>query len=194
MSTIHPVTQKPVSGVSGDHAVTAVADEVLRRALHSRVVITTAAAAVLHTIREKHGDVIFHQSGGCCEGSGPACFRVGTYIVSPLDRLLGFVLDGSESDTQGTPVWISGSQFTAWAHTQVVIDVAEGIGLGGFSLEGPEGYVFLSRGRLFSDEETAGLPAAPTKTEIDGGAEVPRALPPVDLDGDFGSVCELPTL
>lgn len=165
----------------------------LEQALHSRVVITTAAAAVLHTIREKHGDVIFHQSGGCCEGSGPACFRVGSYIVSPLDRLLGFVLDGSSADAAGTPVWISSTQFSAWEHTQVVIDVAEGVGLGGFSLEGPEGYVFLSRGRLFSSEEAAELAPAPTKAEVDAGAETPRPLPPVDLDGEFGSVCQLPT-
>lgn len=169
-------------------------EAVLHRALRSRAVITTAAAKVLHVLREKHGELIFHQSGGCCEGSGPSCFAVGSYIVSPYDRLLGFVLDGSAEDEQGTPVWISGTQFTAWEHSQVVIDVTEGMAMGGFSLEGPEGYVFLSRARIFTDEENAELPPAPTKAEVDAGASLPRPLPPVDLEGDFGSVCELPTL
>jgi uncharacterized protein (DUF779 family) len=166
----------------------------LQRALHSRAVITTAAARVLHTLRQKHGRVIFHQSGGCCEGSGPSCFAEGSYIVSPLDRLLGVVLDGSPEDVEGTPVWISATQFAAWEHSQVVIDVTEGMAMGGFSLEGPEGYVFLSRARIFTDEQNAALPSAPTKAEVDAGAARPEPLPPVDLTGDFGAVCALPEL
>lgn len=165
-------------------------------AMCSRVVITTAAAKVLARVRKRNGAVLFHQSGGCCEGSGPSCFRQGTFIISPHDVLLGTVLDGEATNDAetGTPVWISRTQFESWQHTQVVIDVAEGMGTGGFSLEGPDGFSFLSRARVFSDEEFAAVPPALTKTQIDAGAEPAAPIAPVDLEGDFGVMCQMPTL
>ena len=87
---------------------------------------------------------MFHQSGGCCDGSSPMCYPAGEFIVGDRDVLLG-ILDGA-------PVWISGSQFDVWKHTQLVIDVVPGRG-GGFSLEAPEGVRFLTRGRAFTDAE-----------------------------------------
>lgn len=87
---------------------------------------------------------MFHQSGGCCDGSSPMCYPNGEFIVGDRDVLLGIL--------NGAPVWISGSQFDLWKHTQLVIDVVPGRG-GGFSLEAPEGVRFLTRGRVFTDAE-----------------------------------------
>jgi hypothetical protein len=101
---------------------------------------------------------MFHQSGGCCDGSSPMCYPRGDFLVGDRDVLLG-VLDIGD----GVPVWISGPQYQAWKHTQLVIDVVPGRG-GGFSLEAPEGVRFLSRGRVFTDEEQAQLRAAPVIT------------------------------
>lgn len=97
-----------------------------------RVLITEAAAALLGQLRAQHGQVMFHQSGGCCDGSSPMCYPVGEFAVGDRDVLLGiFSVDGGE-----TPVWISNTQFHAWSHTQLVIDVVPGRGAG-FSLEAP---------------------------------------------------------
>ncbi|MEE6170333.1 DUF779 domain-containing protein [Mycolicibacterium sp. 120322] len=113
-----------------------------------RVLITEAAAALLGQLRAQHGQVMFHQSGGCCDGSSPMCYPVGEFAVGDRDVLLGiFSVDGGE-----TPVWISNTQFHAWSHTQLVIDVVPGRGAG-FSLEAPHGVRFLSRGRIFTDAE-----------------------------------------
>jgi uncharacterized protein (DUF779 family) len=101
---------------------------------------------------------MFHQSGGCCDGSSPMCYPRGDFLVGDRDVLLG-VLDLDD----GVPVWISGPQYQAWKHTQLVIDVVPGRG-GGFSLEAPEGVRFLSRGRVFTDEEQALLRDAPVIT------------------------------
>jgi uncharacterized protein (DUF779 family) len=109
-----------------------------------RVLITAAAAELLGSLRARNGPVMFHQSGGCCDGSAPMCYPAGEFIVGDRDILLG-VLDE-------TPVWISGSQFETWRHTQLVIDVVPGRG-GGFSLEAPEGLRFLTRGRVFTAAE-----------------------------------------
>jgi hypothetical protein len=122
------------------------------------VVITAAAAELLARLQERHGPVMFHQSGGCCDGSSPMCYPRGDFLVGDRDVLLG-VLDIGD----GVPVWISGPQYQAWKHTQLVIDVVPGRG-GGFSLEAPEGVRFLSRGRVFTDEEQAQLRAAPVIT------------------------------
>ncbi len=124
------------------------------------VVITPAAAELLARLQERHGPVMFHQSGGCCDGSSPMCYPRGDFIVGDRDVLLG-VLEVSGAD--GVPVWISGPQYQAWKHTQLVIDVVPGRG-GGFSLEAPEGVRFLSRGRVFTDEEKAKLAAIPVIT------------------------------
>ena len=125
----------------------------------SRVLITAAAADLLTTLQDRHGALMFHQSGGCCDGSSPMCYPDGDFIVGDRDILLG-VLDVGAS---GVPVWISGPQFEAWKHTQLVIDVVPGRG-GGFSLEAPEGMRFLSRGRAFTDTENNELAAKPPIT------------------------------
>ena len=93
---------------------------------------------------------MFHQSGGCCDGSAPMCYPSGEFIVGDYDRLLGEIGD--------MPFYISGPQFEYWQHTQLIIDVVPGRG-GMFSLEGPTGRRFLTRSRLFTDEEWAWLEA-----------------------------------
>ena len=123
-----------------------------------RVLITPAAAEILNLLQQRHGPVMFHQSGGCCDGSSPMCYPQGEFIIGDRDVLLG-VLDGA-------PVWISGPQFETWKHTQVTIDVVPGRGAG-FSLEAPEGVRFLIRGRAFSPEENAALAALPPVTGVD---------------------------
>jgi uncharacterized protein (DUF779 family) len=124
------------------------------KAAPSGVVITTAAAELLARLQDRHGPVMFHQSGGCCDGSSPMCYPCGDFLVGDRDVLLG-VLDVGD----GVPVWISGPQYQAWRHSQLVIDVVPGRG-GGFSLETPEGVRFLSRGRIFTDAEKVLLQAA----------------------------------
>ena len=113
-----------------------------------RVICTPAAVELIRTVRAKHGPVMFHQSGGCCDGSAPMCFPQGEFLLGDHDRLLG--------EIDGAPFYISGPQFAYWRHTQLVIDVVPGRG-GMFSLEGSEGLRFLTRSRLFTDEESARL-------------------------------------
>jgi uncharacterized protein (DUF779 family) len=127
----------------------------------SRALITEAAAELLRRLQGWHGALMFHQSGGCCDGSSPMCYPDGEFIVGDRDILLA-VLDVGD----GVPVWISGPQFEAWKHTQLVIDVVPGRG-GGFSLEAPEGMRFLSRGRAFSDAENQSLTEHPPVTGAD---------------------------
>lgn len=126
-----------------------------------RALITEAAADLLARLQWRHGALMFHQSGGCCDGSSPMCYPEGEFLVGDRDVLLA-VFDVGE----GVPVWISGPQFEAWKHTQLVIDVVPGRG-GGFSVEAPEGMRFLSRGRAFSSDENDLLNAA----ELVTGAE-----------------------
>ncbi len=132
-----------------------------------RALITEAAARLLRTLQERHGALMFHQSGGCCDGSSPMCYPDGEFLVGDRDVLLDVLdvggADARSNGTFGVPVWISGSQFEAWKHTQLVIDVVPGRG-GGFSLETPEGMRFLSRGRAYTDEENRLLAAAPPVT------------------------------
>jgi uncharacterized protein (DUF779 family) len=123
-----------------------------------RVLITDAAAELLRKLQARHGPLMFHQSGGCCDGSSPMCYLDGEFIVGDRDVLLGMI--------EGAPVWISGPQFDAWKHTQLVIDVVPGRG-GGFSLEAPEGMRFLSRGRAFTDAENQSLSEHPPVTGAD---------------------------
>jgi uncharacterized protein (DUF779 family) len=126
----------------------------------SRALITEAAADLLRRLQDRHGALMFHQSGGCCDGSSPMCYPDGDFIVGDRDVLLA-VLDVGDGD--GVPVWISGSQFETWKHTQLVIDVVPGRG-GGFSVESPEGMRFLSRGRAFTEEENTQLSEHPPIT------------------------------
>jgi uncharacterized protein (DUF779 family) len=149
------------------------------------VVITAAAATLLEQLMDRHGPVMFHQSGGCCDGSSPMCYPDGDFIVGDRDVLLGVLDVGA-----GVSVWISGPQFQAWKHTQLVIDVVPGRG-GGFSLEAPEGMRFLSRGRAFSDGENAELAANPliTGADYERGERPPERAPVVATAAD---ACSLP--
>ncbi|MCD0277975.1 DUF779 domain-containing protein [Xanthomonas melonis] len=117
----------------------------------AQVVATLAALQLIDTLRARHGDLLFHQSGGCCDGSSPMCFAVGDFIVGDRDVLLG--------EIGGAPFYISPSQFAYWKHTQLIIDVVPGRG-GMFSLENGEGVRFLVRSRLFSDAQMQQLEAA----------------------------------
>lgn len=109
-----------------------------------RVVATPAALSFLGEIRAEHGPVMFHQSGGCCDGSSPMCFPQDDYVVGDADVLLGFIAE--------TPVYIHESQWRLWAHTQLVIDVVAGTG-GMFSLDSGTGRRFLTRSRVLGAEE-----------------------------------------
>ncbi len=113
-----------------------------------RVGATPAAMALILRLRGDHGPLLFHQSGGCCDGSAPMCFPRAEFKVGARDVLLG--------DLAGDPVYISGAQFESWKHTQLVIDVVPGRGAS-FSLEIPLGVRFLTRSRVFTAAETARL-------------------------------------
>lgn len=115
-----------------------------------QVSCTQAALDLIGLLEKKYGELMFHQSGGCCDGSSPMCYPRGEFIVGDYDKQLG--------EIGGQPFYISGSQFEYWKHTQLTIDVIPGRG-GMFSLEGPEGLRFLVRSRLFSDAEWAWLEA-----------------------------------
>ncbi|WP_028784296.1 DUF779 domain-containing protein [Thalassobacillus devorans] len=109
-----------------------------------RVVATDSALQLIEKLKEKHGPLMFHQSGGCCDGSSPMCYPEGDLIIGAQDVLLGKIGD--------TPFYINKQQYEYWKHTQLIIDVVDGRG-GMFSLEGVEGKRFLSRSRAFTDEE-----------------------------------------
>ncbi len=113
----------------------------------SQVDITPAAEAVLGRLIEQHGPVMFHQSGGCCDGSAPMCYPRGEFRVGGSDVQLGTVGDD-------TPFWMSADQYEHWKHTHLTVDVVSGRG-GGFSLEAPEGVRFIVRSRLLTDAEFA---------------------------------------
>jgi len=126
-----------------------------------RVLATDEAVALLTKLSELHGELMMHQSGGCCDGSSPMCYPVGDYRVGQRDVLLGEI--ALPDPLPATRVWIGGDQFELWKHTQLILDVVAGRGAG-FSLEAPEGVRFLTRSRTFSDEENASLAASPPKT------------------------------
>lgn len=113
-----------------------------------RVLITEAATAMVEKLRGQHGALMFHQSGGCCDGSAPMCYPDGEFMVGGQDVRLG--------DIAGCPFWIGAAQFEYWRHTQLIIDVVPGRGAG-FSVEAPEGVRFLTRSRVFTDEEAGAL-------------------------------------
>ncbi|RSD13192.1 DUF779 domain-containing protein [Amycolatopsis eburnea] len=118
-----------------------------------RVDLTPAAAELLRRLVSLHGPVMFHQSGGCCDGSAPMCYPAGEFRTGASDVNLGSLeVEGIED----VPVWMSGPQFEYWKHTHLTIDVVPGRG-SGFSLEAPEGVRFLIRSRLLTDEESAAL-------------------------------------
>ncbi|CUR60674.1 conserved hypothetical protein [metagenome] len=115
-----------------------------------RVAVSGEAAELIRRLTGLHGPVMFHQSGGCCDGSSPMCYPDGEFRIGGSDLHLGDLDVGLE---RRVPVYMSKSQFEYWKHTHVTIDVVKGRGAG-FSLEAPEGVRFLIRSRLFSDEET----------------------------------------
>ncbi|KQU46983.1 acetaldehyde dehydrogenase [Sphingomonas sp. Leaf339] len=119
-----------------------------------RILSTPQADATIAMLAGKHGPLMFHQSGGCCDGSAPMCYPAGEFRVGGQDVLLGHV--GTAGDV---PVWIGAAQFAYWRHTQVTIDVVPGRGAG-FSLEGPEGVRFIVRSRVFTDDEADALDRA----------------------------------
>jgi uncharacterized protein (DUF779 family) len=116
-----------------------------------RVLVTPEAAAWIRRLRDQHGPLLFHQSGGCCDGSAPMCFLQSDFRIGIHDVLLGWIEDA--------PFYIGGAQFEYWAHTQLTIDVVSGRGAS-FSLEIPEGIRFLTRSRVFTDAESAALESA----------------------------------
>jgi uncharacterized protein (DUF779 family) len=121
---------------------------------YSRVAVTPQAADLLRRLRAVHGPLMFHQSGGCCDGSSPMCYPLGEFATGPSDVLLGSLDLGDSAGS--VPVWMSAAQFGYWSHTHLTIDVVPGRG-GGFSLEAPLGVRFLIRSRLLTEEEVAGL-------------------------------------
>ena len=115
-----------------------------------RVTATDAARAMIRRLRDQHGPLMFHQSGGCCDGSSPMCYPAGEFRTGARDVHLGSIEDAD--------VFIGAAQHALWSHTQLIIDLVPGRG-SGFSLEAPEGVRFLTRSRVFTDAETAFLEA-----------------------------------
>ncbi len=113
-----------------------------------RVTATPRALELIERLRTEHGPLLFHQSGGCCDGSSPMCYPQGEFIVGDHDVRLGAI--------GGVPVYIGAGQFAAWRHTQLIIDVVPGRG-GMFSLENGSEQRFLTRGRTFTAEEARRL-------------------------------------
>lgn len=110
----------------------------------ARVIATDAALAMIAELRQRHGPVMFFQSGGCCDGSAPMCYPAGEFSVSDTDVYMG--------NLNGAPFYMGLEQFSYWEHTQLIIDVVVGNG-GMFSLDNGTGRRFLTRSRLFTDEE-----------------------------------------
>jgi len=116
----------------------------------SRVLVTEAAASLARQLRDQYGPLLFHQSGGCCEGTAPMCLRRGGFRVGARDVLLGVI--------EGCPFYVSAAQFPYWAHSQLTIDVVPNGG-DSFSLEAADGVRFITRSRVFDDAEMDALDA-----------------------------------
>jgi len=113
-----------------------------------RVKVTDEAAKVIDRLREQHGDLMFHQSGGCCDGSSPMCYPAGEFLVGNADVWLG--------EIHGCDFYMARDQFEYWQHTELTIDVTPGRGAS-FSLEIPLGVRFVTKSRVFSLDETRNL-------------------------------------
>jgi uncharacterized protein (DUF779 family) len=120
----------------------------------SRVDVTPAAADLMRQLREQHGPLMFHQSGGCCDGSSPMCYLEGEFRTGGSDVLLQSL--AIEGVPEPITFWMSSAQFALWKHTHLTVDVVPGRG-SGFSLEAPEGVRFLIRSRLLTEAELAEL-------------------------------------
>lgn len=116
--------------------------------LPAQVLATQSALTLIEKLKAQHGALMFHQSGGCCDGSSPMCFPRGEFLLGDNDVQLGEIGD--------TPFYMSRSQFEYWKHTELTVDVVPGRG-GMFSLEGSDGVRFLIRSRLFTDDECSAL-------------------------------------
>jgi len=114
--------------------------------MYQRITITAKAAELVQRLKEQYGPLMFHQSGGCCDGSQPMCFPAGEFRLGNHDVCLGTI--------EGCDFWMSHDQFEYWQHTHLTIDVVEGRG-SSFSLEIPMGYRFIVQSRLFTPEEEA---------------------------------------
>jgi uncharacterized protein (DUF779 family) len=120
-------------------------------AMSERVAVTDAAASLLRRLTAQHGPLMFHQSGGCCDGSSPMCYPVGMFLTGPGDVDLGTIDVGLDDPIR---VYMSQAQFEYWEYTHLTIDVVPGRGAG-FSVEGPTGMRFLIRSRMLDDSELA---------------------------------------
>jgi len=114
------------------------------------VLITEAAARLVRQLLVQYGPLLFHQSGGCCEGSAPMCFRRDGFRIGARDVMLGTIV--------GCPFYVSAAQFPYWAHSQLTIDVVSDGG-DSFSLEAAEGVRFITRSRVLTDVEMAAIDA-----------------------------------
>jgi len=123
----------------------------------SRIDVSPAAADMLRALAAQHGPLMFHQSGGCCDGSSPMCYPVGMFRTGAADVHLGdLAVDGIDP----VPVYMSASQYELWKLTHITIDLVDGRG-SGFSVEAPEGKRFLIRSRMLSDAEVTELGITP---------------------------------
>ncbi|MFS0717598.1 DUF779 domain-containing protein [Arthrobacter sp. 1P04PC] len=116
----------------------------------SRVALTPEAVELLRKLWDQHGPLMFHQSGGCCDGSSPMCYPAGEFITGGSDVLLGrfdIAADTGAEAAQPIEFWMSREQFNYWSHTHLTVDVVPGRG-SGFSVEAPEGKRFLIRSTL----------------------------------------------
>ncbi len=109
-----------------------------------KVIATDATLALIDRLKKRHGSLLFHQSGGCCDGSAPMCYPDGDFMLGDSDVQLG--------EIGGCNFYMSSAQYEYWKHMQLIIDVVPGRG-GMFSLEGAEGVRFLTRSRIFTDDE-----------------------------------------
>jgi uncharacterized protein len=117
----------------------------------SRVAFSDATVELLRKLWDMHGPLMFHQSGGCCDGSAPMCFPEGDFMTGVQDVQLGaFDISPAQDGSMPIKFWMSREQFEYWSHTHLTVDVVPGRGAG-FSLEGPEGLRFIIHSRLMED-------------------------------------------
>lgn len=125
-----------------------------------RVVVTDTAAGLLRDLTAQHGPLMFHQSGGCCDGSAPMCYPVGMFLIGPADVHLGSLEVGVDDPIE---VYISQAQFEYWKYTHLTIDAVPGRGAG-FSVEGPTGMRFIVRSRMLDEVELEHFGLGPAAT------------------------------
>lgn len=114
-----------------------------------RLDVTAEAKALIHELEEKHGPLMFYQAGGCCEGTQPQCFEKGGYFPRMYDAMIGLA--------EGYEFWIDRDLFEYWQYAHFTLDVLDGFGPGGFSLETPLGKTFKVHYSLFNEEELKDL-------------------------------------